>query len=518
MGEFMLSKYEFRTTFARRISLYGFAVLFLAFGCSGNRSISRRQSRLLVPAGVDSTVAMRADTLAEGLFVSIERENRANQLKVIGKSRTSQSDTLWKYLSNDLGPDFEVTAENEARAVESFNAGARNLQELSQLGDSSQDANTRMKSQSLLLAAKKNFERAVMLNPFDLEAKSWLARVYQTMAARFLDEDNHKRAVQVLENLLRLERGEHSLYARLGEAYYALEDWPDAYHNFAMAESVLRSAAGLDFDATSEPVQDATPDSATLFYYVYYQGDTEIKMHQADRGLRSLTRALTYASTDQERADVQSYIDWVNWDDGNTRAVVLRDKYVALQEEGKYKEAASGFLKLVQQLRTRRAIDETIWRLAVLEFQHLKRQNKGIDRLKNVIKLAAKDSRGAPLDSSYRKYFDSYGVMCHNLGLANIKKNRKFAFIYFQQAAAVAWKNRAKSHLEIAKLSRNSAKAVLHNCENALAQPEQLDANEQMQAYQLMVEALKRSGRFDEARKYYSKWVQMRNSGRRVGR
>ncbi|MCH9007473.1 hypothetical protein IIA29_05630, partial [candidate division KSB1 bacterium] len=56
----MLSKYEFRTTFARRISLYGFAVLFLAFGCSGNRSISRRQSRLLVPAGVDSTVAMRA--------------------------------------------------------------------------------------------------------------------------------------------------------------------------------------------------------------------------------------------------------------------------------------------------------------------------------------------------------------------------------------------------------------------------------------------------------------------------
>ncbi len=503
---------------AQNIVSLSLLATFVLSGCSaGFRTANKRKSRLLVPAGVDSTVAMRADTLADNLFVSIDRESRSASYKAVGKKRVSESDTLWQALTNDAPSSAAVTGQDSLRAIEAFNAGARSLQKLAQLEQSGATVQA-ARVQYLLSDARKNFERAIMLNPFDLETKSWLARVYQTQAARFLDDNNHQKAIRVLEGLTRIERGEHTLFARLAEAYYASEKWASAYVNFTQAELVLHNSTGLDFSEAANGFADTSIDSAALFYYVYYQGDTQIKLHDSSKGLQNLNRALEFATTAQERSDIRSYIEWINWDDGNTRAVELRDKYIALQEEGRHNDAAKGFRKLIPTLRTRRAIDETVWRLAVLEFQFLDRKNEGIDRLKNVVKLTQKDTKGAPIDTTYRKYFNSYGVMCHNLGLENVRKNRKVAFMYFQQSVEVDWQNRAKSHLEVAKLSRNSPEVSLKACQGALATPEQLDQREQMQAYQLMVEALKRTGKFQEARKYYAAWMKMRNGGRRVSR
>lgn len=486
---------------------------FLIFtGCSSNLRVSRNErDTLVVPAGVDSSVAARADSLADQLFVSLDREKKSNIHKALGRKSTTKSDTLWKYLSGDLEPGFSVTSGDSLAAIQAFNKGAQNLQRLTELEQNPAglpEGALKAEVLSQLQQARSNFEQALILNPFDVETKSWLARVYQSLAVRFLDTRNHQKAVDVLENLLRIEKGEHALYARLAESYYALEDWESAYENFAAAESVLRHSAGLDFNDT----QDVALDSSALFYYVYYQADTEIKQHQAQQGLRDLQRAKQYASTEKERQDIDSYIEWINWDDGNTRAVELRDQYIALQDEGKYEDAARGFRQLIPELKTRDAIDETVWRLAVLEFQYLDRKADGIDRLKHVVHLAAKDNTGAPVDPKYSEYFNSYGVMCHNLGVENSNKNRKVAFTYFQQAVAVDWENRAKSYLEIAKLSRNNPKAVIASCEQALAVSGQLEQTEQMQAYQLLVEALKRSGKFEQARAYYTQWISLRNA------
>jgi len=496
-------------------------IVFIGFliisGCSGNRSLTRKHSQLMVPAGVDSSVAAKADSIAEQLFVSYNREKQSGAYKARGKQKTIQSDTLWNYLSRQLDPNFSVSGNDSVKAIEAFNAGARNLQDLAALDQlNNQDALTKAKILRLLQQAQKNFERAVVLNPFDLEARSWLARVYQSQAVRFMDEQNHKKSINVLENLTRLERGEHTLFARLAEAYYATENWQMANLKFKQAERVLRDAAGLDLSQPQDVGQEARIDTAALFYYVYYQGDTDIKMHNAVAGLENLNRALQYASSQQERDDIHSYIAWINWDDGNTRAVELRDKFIAYQDQEKYKEAARGFEKLIPMLKTRRAIDEIAWRLAVLEFQFLDRQDRGIDRLKSVVQRAAKTPEGTAADSTHQRYFDSYGIMCHNLGLKYYRKNRKFAFTYFKQATAIGWQSRAKSYLEIAKLSRNSPKAVVESCEKALRDAKQLDQTELMQVYQLLVEAYKRTGRFDDARKYYAQWAGLRrsNSGR----
>ena len=498
--------------FKRVISL-SFILFMILTGCSGNRSLSRRRARLMVPAGVDSSVAAKADTLADRLFVSYNREKRSSAYKEQGKQETVRSDTLWQALATNPGSEFDVSGNDSVRAIKAFNAGAKNLQELAAVQQSNgEDEVAKARIMILLHEARRNFERAVILNPFDLEAKSWLARVYQNLAVRFMDENENKKSIRILENLTRMEQGEHTLFARLAEAYYADENWQMANLKFKKAEQVLRSSVGLDLNGQMDLSREAALDTASLFYYVYYEGDTEIKMHDAVDGLKSLNRALQYASAQQERDDIHSYIDWINWDDGNTRAVELRDKFIALQDQKKYKEAAKGFEKLIPKLKTRKAIDETVWRLAVLEFEFLNRQNKGIERLKTVVKLAPKKPDGSPADTTYKKYFNSYGVMCHNLGLENYNKNRKFAFMYFKQAVTVPWESRAKSYLELAKLSRNNPKAVVESCERALDESQQLDLNEQMQANQLMVEAYKRSGRFNEARKYYAQWVELKKS------
>jgi hypothetical protein len=484
-----------------RTAVMCLAGYLLLNGCSSGSKLASRRERLMIPAGVDSSVAARSDSLADNLFVSLNQERRADGYKDRGRESSTRSDTLWDYLSNNLRPGFSVTDEASSQAVEAFNEGAKSLQELAALEQnqaSMEEKLLKIKIMSLLENARQNFERAVILNPFDLETKSWLAQVYQSLAVRFLDESNN-------------EKGEHTLYSRLAETYYAMEKWQDSYRNFSIAEQVLHSSAGLDF--ITEDLQQAPVDSSALFYYVYYQGDTQIKLHLSQRGLADLQRALQLASTNQEKSDILSYIDWVNWDGGNTIAVEMRDEILVLQDRGEYNDAAKGFRKLLPKLNTKRAQDETNWRLATLEFQHLQQQQSAVDRLMAVVQSTPKDANGAPADTTYKRYFNSYGAMCHNLGLENMRKNRKFAFMYFQQAVTFEWENRAKSYLEIAKLSRNNPNALIESCSNALKNPEQLDEREQMQAIQLMVEAYKRTGRFEEARKYYTQWMNMRRGG-----
>ena len=86
------------------------------------------RERLLVPAGVDSSVAARADSMARTLFVSLPREERSERLKLLGKSRTSASDTLWQVLGQAPDADGQVRDESAASSVAAFNRGAAALQ------------------------------------------------------------------------------------------------------------------------------------------------------------------------------------------------------------------------------------------------------------------------------------------------------------------------------------------------------------------------------------------------------
>ena len=479
-------------------------LIFLSFfigGCSTRVAVRKSGGPLFIPAGVDSVVAAEADSLAEDLFVSIAEEKKADELKNKGQNKVAYSDTLWKYLSmvKDTS-SLKVTPEDSLAAIEEFNKAALKLREFATKKQAGVDEESvKEEIYALLEEARSFFEKSIVLNPFDLEAKNGLATVYKLLALRFGEIQNYEKSIQVLENLVRIEKGEHILFARLGENYWQVKDWQSSYRNFAQAENIL---AGLSFIAP--------PDTGQLFLYVYYQGDTQAKMHNADSALYHFNRAIAFAPNNEQVEKIQSYIDWINWDDGNIAASERKDEISQLEKNSEYTKAAKGYAKLIPDLTTQKAENEIQWRLSLLEFQFLEKEEQGIDRLYSVIKLLDYNKDGNTIDSLDQRYFESYGAMCHNLGLENEKKNRKAALAYFLQSISIKWKSRAKSLLELAKLSKNNPDKVIEYSNDALTTTSQLDKEEAVQIYQLLVEAYKRKGMFEEARVAYQKGLELR--------
>jgi Tfp pilus assembly protein PilF len=98
---------------------------------------------------------------------------------------------------------------------------------------------------------------------------------------------------------------------------------------------------------------------------------------------------------------------------------------------------------------------------------------------------------------------------------------KKFAnsLAYFQQSATLPWNYRAKSYLELGKLSINDPPRAELLAKEALKLSYQLDPREELVALELATQALKRQGKFDEAREYFERYRELaRVNGSRVER
>jgi len=467
---------------------------FLFHGCTTQKGVKKGLEPFKVAAGVDSALAAIADSMSSELFVSIKEEQEATELKEEGKNKVAEGDTLWKYLAMEKdSSDVNVSVEDSLTSIETYNRAALKIQEAYTERQKGQDEAITAKVFALLDEARIILEQAVVLNPFDLETKSWLAKVYEQLATRFLQQENYQKAIDILKKLVRLNKGEHVLYARLGENYSKIENWDLAFINFAKAEKVM-----LDLAFMTEP------DTNRLFYYAYYQGVTQAKLDNADSSLYHFERALLFPVTEQNKQIVQSYIDWINWDDGNIPASENRDVLLEYVNNSEYKEAGKGFEKLIPSLKTQKAINEIQWRLSVIEFQNLEKEEQGLNRLAAVKRLIDVDETGYPLDSLDQRFFDSYGAMCHNMALKFTKKERRTALQYFLQAIDFPWESRAKSLLELSKLSINDPDKVLEYCLEAKVNADQLTYDEIQQVHQLLISAYKSKGLFNDARRIYN--------------
>lgn len=480
--------------------------------CAGQRAAvnDRPEERLVVPAGVDSAVAMHADTLAKKLFVPWPEQQRARARADTARARVEQANALWQALLGQRDRS-QITPEDTLMAVRKFNEGGRNLKEAGRLqkGANANSARVRQRVVALLESARKSFEEAIILNPFDRNTRLWLGNVYQLLAKHNLARSNLEKAAEIFENLVRLDRSKPFLYAKLAETYMSLKQWDRALANFRRAEQVLRVTAPFNVP-DSQPLNPKTVasalDSANLFLYVYYQGDANIRMYRADSALFHLERALPLARKAEDREAVVRTIGWINWDDGNIRASELRDSLATLVDEKKYATAAQGYEYLTSILRTGRARREIQWRLALLEFSSLNKEEQALRRMKRVVDYYrnALNAHGDPADSLKNAFYKDYGTMCYNRGLYAAKQNKmRVAFAYFQQAAAVPWPQRAKSYLQIAKLSINSPKQAVAAAKAALEDRDQLTTEEVLATLEIMTESLKKVGLFDEAKKFY---------------
>ena len=187
----------------------------------------------------------------------------------------------------------------------------------------------------------------------------------------------------------------------------------------------------------------------------------------------------------------------------NIASSFARDSLLLLEQQGDLEGARRGYAALAAGLTARGAVDETEWRLAIVDY-NLGQTEAAAERLRALVERTPTDSSGVPIDPDYERYFDDYGTLCMNLGRSARAERRdnRTALKYFTQASEVAWSGRGGAYFEVARLVQGNLPAALENATAALEMEETMTVEQRLDLYRLLMELNRRSGNFEEARRY----------------
>jgi tetratricopeptide (TPR) repeat protein len=396
---------------------YGWvAAMLLALGCAGSR-VGK------IPPGVSPEVAARANAIGANLFVSADRELKAKTFSNLGITHYLIGDSIWAAINA-----MRRKAEEEASTD-----SANGLKVAPPTGPAQKGQGTRPPNPELvidrrmtimgsynLIEAQKNLEKSLQLQPFNPQAKNYLALTLKSFAEQFPKEKSYEKSIEIWKELGRLEPGEYIHFYNLGSTAFVAQHWREALANYGKAEELLLASAAVSPAHLQNPFLSiaAALDSAKLLLSIYYQALSAIKLEESGPALYHLRRAQTMACDSIMAGNIEYYLKWINWDAGNIRAAILRDSAAELASQGKFVDAGKIYGALSNEiLRTKRAKDDVSWDHASIEYHRLNRRAGAINRLDEAMKTIPKDESDAPVDSSYINYFEKYGAMCHNLAL-----------------------------------------------------------------------------------------------------
>ncbi len=491
-------------------SVYFVLLLVGLAGCAGSgglKSDPLRSEALFIPAGVDSAVAAVADSIAQASFVSIPDQEVAAGQKQDGIDISAFSDSLWIYLEMSQDSSGNVDADAAEAALRAANQAVNPLKELIQLNQSADlDSLTIVRRQEALLnRAQSSLEEAIQLNPFDLQTQSVLARVYTAQAQRLGRANAFQESIDVLEKLTRLRPDQHNLFVALANNYYQTSKWNEAAYNYERAEQIYLQT--YDLTTTDEPV---TPDSVLLYQYVSRQADVHVLRRDAGAAVTAYDRALALAPDPEEVAFIKGEMEWINWDNGNLSASFARDSLIGLEQGNQLPEAERGYEQLLRMVQNPKALDETEWRLASVQYK-LGKGDVAADRLLQLLRRTAVTDSGAPVDSTYSRYFDTFGTICFNQAMVFLgeKRDNRTALKYLEQAVQFPWEGRPRAYLESAKLLRSNVKIAKERAQEAMQELDLLTPEDQKELFGLLATFYRTEGDFDQARKYLERYRSM---------
>ena len=451
----------------------------------------------IVPAGIDSSVAAYADSIADVSFVDITQQEQATDLQNHGRALVEESDSAWS--ASETAAPREVTPDDSARAWEAAAEGGRALVQLdSAIHDSTLDADALAGRTAILLdSAEVALEAAHTLNPFDTRSTLWLSRVYELQARRLGQIASYDRAIEELEKLVRLTPDQHTVFAMLANNHFRRERWDQAALNYQHAEDVYRATYDLVTGA-ADPL-----DSSVIYTYIRARADMRVRQLDAGRAATAFTQALAYAPSAEDSAYVIGEQQWMEWDDMNLSSSFKRDSLAGLEQGGDLAEARAGYLALLSALTSSSATDEIDWRLAIVDY-NLGNGEDAADRLRALVARAPTDSTGVPIDSTYLRYFNDYGTLLLNVGrtLLYEERDNRSALKYFEQAVHIPWEGRAVAHLEVARLVQSNVEVALENAAQALTNETELTTDQRISLYRLLMGLYRRTGNFNLARHY----------------
>ncbi len=487
-----------------RLAVCALGVLgILLAGCA--TTSQKPAQRLKVPPGLDSTTVVKSMELAKNSFVSADQEKQAAQLTTAGKKELDKVDEFWAYLEQRVKK--AGLSENDKQLFDrEYDLGAQYLERFKKLSENGTNDKKALEVQSYCVQAKEHLEKAVTINPFDKNARALLAVAYYNLQHMFGIERNYEKAIEVLERLTRIEKGEHELFRLLAENYLAVKDYEKALQNIQKAQMVMLKT---NFEGPA--------DTSRLFYYMYTQGDIYARMYDAAKSLKSFQVAEKFARTPQEKADVENYIKWLNWDGGNIRASELWDKILILENKKDFETMAKVCEQVIPMLKTKKAKLAVTHKLAVVEFEILGRKATAVEKMRQIYDAFSQGEIPAKPDE-IQPFLDSYGAMLYRLGVEALQKQeKKLALAYFTKAASFDWDQVAKAYIELVTLLWNDPEKAIYYGKRALAKTNGLSTEESTELLSLMVRAHKSAGLYDEAREYYKKWKQLESKKTATG-
>ncbi|MDG2282812.1 MAG: hypothetical protein P8L45_06800, partial [Longimicrobiales bacterium] len=240
-----------------------------------------------------------------------------------------------------------------------------------------------------------------------------------------------------------------------------------------------------------------------VYAYVQAQADMHLQRLDASRASTGYERALLFAPTAEDSAYVNGELEWMAWDDQNLRSAFTRDSLLTLEQGGDMDSARRGYAALIPTLSAQSAIDETDWRLGIVDY-NLGNDVDAANRLQALIERAPTGPDGVPSADGYQRYFDDFGTLLVNLGrrFRVEQRDRRTSLKYFTQATTFPWSGRAVAYFESARLVQGNVEAGLESANLALAEETSLNDQQRGDLYRLLVELHRRMGDFDAARRY----------------
>ena len=494
--------------------LYIFLILLVAGGCA-NRKLVKEDKKVIVPVGVDSLTAVIADSIFSRVLEVEENEREANELFEQAKNIWNLSDSLWKTNEEGLksGRDSLRVLEQMTLAQQYIQSDRKNYKRIKKLQKKWGNLNSEVistVSSILMFKAVNNLELAIQKNRFEVKFRLESVQYLQDIALRTNDESYILRSADEFEKIILSRKGHHSYFYKLAKIYFDLKDWNQSFENFEFAKSALRSSAIFDIknpeNYFTQP-QKTPVDTSLLVNCLYFQARCKIRLYEDRPALALLREAKKITPLEENKIAFQQTIDWILWDDGNIKASEIRDYVDSLVVENKFFAAKNEYLKLLQILWTKRTNDEINWNIATIDYSRLDNKDEGLARMFKVIKHSPTDSISkAPLDTAYQRYFNTYGVMCYNLGVDYLETDLQRAYIYFSQAAEIYYKERGTAVLQLARLSTFDPKETIQLCEQAMDYIELLNTNELEMLFKLLHSSYRKLGDFTASKEWNEKW------------
>ncbi len=484
-----------------------FILLFVVFaGCAGQKPGLHQHREALSPKnddllpGTDSSIVKEAKKVFAG--VDFEKREQADRMLTRAINTFSVAESLRSCIQSNPPAEKKFFQFYETWFNQFTNEAVR-----SKLREEYKPNRLQQISLAVLDSASQISYRAKLLNPFNLEIRSLLIKIYMKQGEITHQKSYYTRAAEELKRYLLFDKSNPYIYEKLGECYFALNYWEESYQAFREAERILKVNARFQLQA--DAAAETALDTNRLIYYLHRQGEARVRLYDSDGAIALLTQAMQLSNSQVAKQELQKILDWINWDDGNIRASEIRDEIRRLEANNNFRESRSQYLELLKILRSIRAKNEINWRIASIEYNILGRKNEALARMFHVIQSIQRNPVVDPLREIYLK---DYAAMCYSVGLDYLNTNQmRLAYIYFHQASQIVWERQGDCFYQLAHLSRDNPAEGIRHCLRSLDFSDQISKSRIASLYELLAILYKRMGEFDNANKYFQNWVNLKN-------